>query len=126
MADEIGMEPPDPTPPLRDWNPDQTYSAGRTTIQTICAAVVTWVLAKGWIDQSTGAMLAIVVPVILVYLYTTWLGLNRQSDKAVLQRAAETPSVQGVVVMDEKVAESIPDPRVATSLFTPVGNRSYQ
>jgi hypothetical protein len=124
MADEIGMEAPDPTPPLRDWNPDQTSSAGRTTIQTICAALVTWVLAKGWIDQSTGAMLAIVVPAAGLYAYTTWFGLKRQSDVSVLQRAAETPNVQKVIVADPIVAESVPDPRVTT--VTPGGNRSFQ
>jgi hypothetical protein len=57
-------------------------------------------------------MLAIILPAIVIFIVTTAWGLLRQSDWAVLKRAAETPNVQKVVVTDSKVADSVPDPRV--------------
>jgi hypothetical protein len=110
MADEIGMErpfppepltrqfpepdPPDPTPPLRDWNPAMT---------------------QGWIAAETSTMLMVVIPSVLVFLATTAWGLSKQTDWSILKRAAQTPNVRQVVVADPVVAESVPDPKVTTA-----------
>jgi hypothetical protein len=126
MADEIGMErpfppepltrqfpepdPPDPTPPLRDWNPAMSESFFRTVVQALCV----WAASKGWIAADTSTMLMVVIPSVLVFLATTAWGLSKQTDWSILKRAAQTPNVRQVVVADPIVAESVPDPKVTT------------
>jgi hypothetical protein len=108
MADEIGMEAPDPTPPLRYINEGQVASFARTCIQAVCVYAV----GRQWVAEDTANLVLTVGAPALVFIGVTAYGLVKQSDWNILRRAAKVPSVAKVVVTDSDVADSVPDPRV--------------